>query len=143
GRAALAALDRAQDAFERGNGDVDSDRVWTQFFDRGRLDGLKVTTYTRLRRPSAAYAAATEAMRVAGPAATKKRSLLLSDVAEVHIQRREIDAACQRAADAIAVVAQTDFTIGLARVRRVREHLAPWANTQPVRDLDEQLRALA
>jgi transcriptional regulator with XRE-family HTH domain len=141
GRAALAALDRAQDAFERA--EVDGDRVWTQFFDRGRLDGLKVTTYTRLRRPSAAYAAATEALRVAGPGSTKKRSLLLSDVAEVHIQRREIDAACQRTADAIAVVAQTDFSIGMARVRRVRELLSPWGNTQLVRDLDEQIRALA
>jgi hypothetical protein len=140
GRAALAALDRAQDAFDRATPD---DRVWTAFFDRGRLDGLKVTTFAKLRRPGAATAAAAEALRAAGPSATKKRSLLLSDVAEVHLQRREIDAACQHAADALAIVAQTDFSLGLARVRKLREHLAPWANTQPVRDLDEQIRALA
>jgi hypothetical protein len=141
GRAALAALDRAQDAFSRA--DVDGERVWTQFFDRGRLDGLRVTTYTKLRRPGAAYAAATEALRTAGPSATKKRSLLLGDVAEVHIQRREIEAACQLAADALAIVAQTDFSLGLARIRGVREHLNLWQSSQPVRDLDEQLRALA
>jgi hypothetical protein len=140
GRAALAALDRAQDAFDRATPD---DRVWTAFFDRGRLDGLKVTTFAKLRRPGAASAAAAEALGAAGPSATKKRSLLLSDVAEVHLQRREIDAACQHAADALAIVAQTDFSLGLARVRKLREHLAPWANTQPVRDLDEQIRALA
>ncbi|EIV93216.1 helix-turn-helix transcriptional regulator [Frankia sp. QA3] len=140
GRAALAALDRAQDAFERG--ESDGDRVWTQFFDRGRLDGLKVTTYTRLRRPAAAYAAATEALRATGPGATKKRSLLMSDIAEVHIQRREIEAACHFAAEALAIVAQTDFSLGLARIRRTREHLRPWQHTQAVRDLDDQLRAL-
>ncbi|WP_261556094.1 helix-turn-helix domain-containing protein [Frankia tisae] len=140
GRAALAALDRAQDAFERG--ESDGDRVWTQFFDRGRLDGLKVTTYTRLRRPAAAYAAATEALRAAAPAATKKRSLLMSDIAEVHIQRREIEAACHFAAEALSIVAQTDFSLGLARVRRTRDHLRPWQHTQAVRDLDDQLRAL-
>jgi hypothetical protein len=140
GRAALAALERAQDAFERGT--LDGDRVWTAFFDRGRLDGLKVTTFARLRRPGAAYAAATEALRAAGPSATKKRSLLLSDVAEVHLMRREIDAACQLAADALAIVAQTDFSLGLVRTRKVRELLSPWANTQSVRDLDEQIRAL-
>ncbi|MCK9924367.1 helix-turn-helix transcriptional regulator [Frankia sp. AgPm24] len=140
GRAALTALDRAQDAFDRG--ESDGSRVWTHFFDRGRLDGLKVTTYTRLRRPAAAYAAATEALRVAGPGATKKRSLLLSDIAEVHIQRREIDAACHFAAESLAIVAQTDFSLGLARVRRAREHLRPWQHTQVVRDLDDQLRAL-
>ncbi len=140
GRAALAALDRAQDAFERG--ESDGDRVWTKFFDRGRLDGLKVTTYTRLRRPAAAYAAATEALRAAAPTATKKRSLLMSDIAEVHIQRREIEAACHFAAEALAIVAQTDFSLGLTRVRRTRDHLRPWQHTQAVRDLDDQLRAL-
>jgi transcriptional regulator with XRE-family HTH domain len=140
GRAALAALDRAQDAFERS--ESDDGRVWTQFFDRGRLDGLKVTTYTRLRRPAAAYAAATEALRAAGPGATKKRSLLMSDIAEVHIQRREIEAACHFAAESLAIVTQTDFSLGLARVRRTREHLRPWQHTAAVRDLDDQLRAL-
>jgi transcriptional regulator with XRE-family HTH domain len=139
GRAALAALDRALDSFDRAD---QEDRVWTQFFDRGRLDGLRVTTYTRLRRPAAAYAAATDALRAAGPGATKKRSLLLGDVAEVHVQRRDIDTACQFAADALAIVAQTDFSLGLARIQRVRERLTPWQFTQPVRDLDEQLRAL-
>ncbi|SNQ50760.1 conserved hypothetical protein [Frankia canadensis] len=140
GRAALAALDRAQDAFERGEND--GGRVWTQFFDRGRLDGLKVTTYTRLRRPAAAYAAATEALRASGPGATKKRSLLMSDIAEVHIQRREIEAACHFAAESLAIVAQTDFSLGLSRIRRTREHLRPWQHTAAVRDLDDQLRAL-
>ncbi len=140
GRAALAALDRAQDAFERG--ESDGDRVWTQFFDRSRLDGLKVTTYTRLRRPAAAYAAATEALRAAAPTATKKRSLLMSDIAEVHIQRREIEAACHFAAEALAIVAQTDFSLGLTPVRRTPDHLRPWQHTQAVRDLDDQLRAL-
>lgn len=116
--------------------------MWTQFFERGRLDGLKVTTYTRLRRPAAAYAAATEALRAAEPTATKKRSLLMSDIAEVHIQRREIEAACHFAAEALAIVAQTDFSLGLTRVRRTRDHLRPWQHTQAVRDLDDQLRAL-
>jgi hypothetical protein len=140
GRAAMSALGRAQETFEDAG---PTDRVWTGFFDRGRLDGLRMSTYTRLRRPTAAYAAATDALRAAGPAATKKRSLLLSDVAEVQIQRRDIDAACRFAADALAIVAQTDFSPGLSRVQRVRERLAPWQSAQPVRDLDEQLRALA
>lgn len=140
GRAAMAALDRAQESFDKAEA---SDRVWTGFFDRGRLDGLRVTTFTRLRRPTAAYAAATDALRAAGPAATKKRSLLLGDIADVHLARRDIDAACRFAADALAVVAQTDFSLGFARVQRVRERLVPWQSSQPVRDLDEQLRVLA
>jgi transcriptional regulator with XRE-family HTH domain len=140
GRAAMAALDRAQESFDRA---APTDRVWTGFLDRGRLDGLRVGTLIRLRRPTAAYAAASDALRAAGPAATKKRSLLLADIAEVHLQRRDIDAACRFAADALAIVAQTDFSVGLGRVRRVRDRLAPWQASQPVRDLDEQLRALA
>jgi hypothetical protein len=139
GQAAAAALGRAQEHFDRAE---PVDRVWTSFFDRGRLDGMRVTTYTRLRRPTAAYAAATEALRAAGPAATKKRSLLLADVAEVQVQRRDVDAACRFAADALAIVAQTDFSVGLAKLQRVRERLAPWQSAQPVRDLDEQLRVL-
>jgi len=140
GRAAMSALDRAQESFDKA---APADRVWTGFFDRGRLDGMRVTTFLRLRRPTAAYAAANEALRATTPAATKKRSLLLGDIAEVHVQRRDIDAACRFAADALAIVAQTDFSIGFGRVQRVRERLTPWQSSQPVRDLDEQLRALA
>ncbi|MDT3445312.1 MULTISPECIES: helix-turn-helix transcriptional regulator [unclassified Pseudofrankia] len=140
GRAAAAAVDRAQEAFAKAD---TPDRVWTGFFDRGRLDGLRVTTMMRLRRPTAAYAAASDALRAAGPAATKKRSLLLADIAEVHLQRRDIDSSCRFAADALAIVAQTDFSLGLGRVQRVRQRLAPWQSTVAVRDLDEQLRALA
>lgn len=139
GRAALSALERAQEAFDRA---AESDRVWTQFFDRGRLDGLRVTTYTRLRRPGAAHAAAVDALRTAGPSSTKKRTLLLGDVAEVHIQRREIDTACQFATEALAIVVATDFSLGLKRVRTIREHLRPWQHAQAVRDFDEQLRVL-
>ncbi|ONH30560.1 helix-turn-helix transcriptional regulator [Pseudofrankia asymbiotica] len=139
GRAAATAIDRAQEAFAKAD---TPDRVWTGFFDRGRLDGLRVTTMMRLRRPTAAYAAASDALRAAGPAATKKRSLLLADIAEVHLQRRDIDSSCRFAADALAIVAQTDFSLGLGRVQRVRQRLAPWQSTVPVRDLDEQLRAL-
>jgi transcriptional regulator with XRE-family HTH domain/tetratricopeptide (TPR) repeat protein len=139
---ALRALDRAQDAFgdakQRGE-----DRVWTHFFDQGRLDGLRVTTYSRLGRSAAAYSAATAGLRAAGPGATKKRSLLLGDVALVHIKRGEIDQATQLLADALAIVAQTDFSMGLARVRQVRDRLRPWHYTAPIRDLDEQLRALS
>ncbi len=139
--AALRALERAGDAYDRA--DPAHDRVWTQFFDRPRLNGMKVTTFTRLRRPDAAYAAAAESLSPTSPTATKKRSLLLATLAEVHIHRREPDQACQLAADALAIVAQTDFSLGLARVRQVRDQLRPWRETQPVRDLDEQLRVLA
>ncbi len=140
--AALRALERAGDAFDRA--DPANDRVWTQFFDRPRLDGMRVTAFTRLRRPDAAYAAAAETLRTTttSPTAMKKRSLLFGALAEVHIHRREIDQACQLAADALAIVAQTDFSLGLARVLQIRDQLRPWRESQPVRDLDEQLRVL-
>ncbi len=138
--AALHALDRAADAFDRAA--PDGDRVWTQFFDRSRLDGMKVTTFTRLDRPDAARATAFEGLRTTSPTTTKKRSLLLGAVAEVHIQQREIEQACQLVADALAIVAQTDFSLGLTRIVHIHDHLLPWRGTQAVRDLDEQLRAL-
>ncbi|WP_250291476.1 helix-turn-helix domain-containing protein [Frankia sp. CiP1_Cm_nod1] len=138
--AALRALDRAVDAFEQAT--PADDRVWTQFFDRSRLDGMRVTTFTRLRRPDAARATALEGLRTTSPTTTKKRSLLLSAVAEVHIQQREIEQACQFAADALAIVAQTDFSLGLTRILHIRDHLSPWRGIQAVRDLDEQLRVL-
>ncbi|WP_131747108.1 helix-turn-helix transcriptional regulator [Frankia sp. Cppng1_Ct_nod] len=139
GNAALRALDRATDAFDRA--DPECERAWTQFFDRSRLDGIRITTFTRLRRPEAAYAAA-ESLRTVNLASTKKRSLLLGTIAEVHLHRREIEQACQLAADALAIVAQTDFSLGLARIRRIYDQLRPWQAVQSVRDLDEQLRVL-
>ncbi len=103
---------------------------------------MKVTTFTRLHRPDAARATAFEGLRTTSPTTTKKRSLLLGAVAEVHIQQREIEQACQLVADALAIVAQTDFSLGLTRILHIRDHLSPWRDTQAVRDLDEQLRVL-
>jgi hypothetical protein len=137
--AALRALGRAQAAFE--HGDHDADRVWAQFFDRGRLDSLKVATYVRLRRPGAAMAAADEALASLGPVRSKKRALVLSEVAAAHVQQRDLGEACRLATDALVIVTDTEFTLGLQRITQVRRAMEPWRAAQPVRDLDEQLRA--
>lgn len=139
--AALRALGRAQQAFDAGH--PDSDRVWTAFFDRSRLDGLRIATCVRLGRSEQAHTAAHDALRSMGPGPTKKRSVVLIDAALAHVARREIATACRLATDALAIVVQTDFSLGLARVSRLHEALEPWRSLAEVRDLGDQLHAVA
>jgi hypothetical protein len=139
--AAMNALDAAEDAFAASS--PEAERVWTAFFDRARLDGMRVSTFVRLRQTTMARQAAYCALRSLGPSPTKKRAVVLADAAEAHAQQGDVEEACRLAADALAVVAQTDFSIGLDRLRRLSGRLDRWRALSPVRDLNDQIRAIA
>jgi len=136
-RATRAALARADSAFTKA--EPDADPSWIGFFDRGRLDGMKVSSLMRIE-PSAAQALSREALASLQPSMTKKRSIVLADLASAHARQGEVDEACRLAGLALAIVAQTQSTVGLTRVHELRARLDQWKDTRPVRQLDEQLR---
>lgn len=140
-RAAMQALDTAEAAYEGAT--PNADRVWTAFFDRSRLDSMRISTFVRLRQTARAREAAAGALRALGPSPTKKRAVVLADVAEAHAQQGEVEEACRLGVDALAVVAQTDFSLGLDRLRRLSGHLDRWRGLSTVRDLNDQIRAIA
>jgi len=136
-RATRAALARADAAFDRA--EPEADPSWIGFFDRARLDGMKVNSLMRIE-PGAAQEISKEALASLRPSMTKKRSIVLADLASAHVHQGEIEEACRLAGLALAVVEQTQSAVGLQRVRDLRARLDPWKDTRPVRQLDEQLR---
>jgi transcriptional regulator with XRE-family HTH domain len=136
-RAARAALARADTAF--GRAEPGADPSWIGFFDRARLDGMKVSSLMRIE-PQAAQALSREALASLQPSMTKKRSIILADLASALAQQGEVEEACRLAGLALAIVEQTQSAVGLQRIRDLRTRLDPWRDTRPVRQLDEQLR---
>jgi transcriptional regulator with XRE-family HTH domain len=137
-RATRTAIGRADAAFSKARRDTDPS--WMVFFDRSRLDGMKVASLVRVE-PRAAQAASKEALAALQPSMTKKRSIILADLAFAYVQQGEIEEACRLAGQALAIVGHTESAVGLQRVRELRQRLEPWKDTRPVRQLDELLRA--
>jgi len=135
--ATQAALGRADAAFDRA--EPGADPSWIGFFDRGRLDGMKVSSLMRIE-PGAAQEISKEALASLRPSMTKKRAVILADLASAHVHQGEIEEACRLAGLALAIVGRTQSAVGLQRVRDLRARLEPWEGTRPVRQLDEQLR---
>ncbi len=139
--AALDVLEHAYAEFERAH--PEEERSWTRFLDRSRFESLAVATYVPLGEAGAALTAGREAMAsLAGPD-FKKRSIVLADVAIAYARLGEAEAACQLGGEALAIGLRTESRLGLERVRELRRHLEPWNGARAVRDLDDQLQAVA
>jgi transcriptional regulator with XRE-family HTH domain len=136
-RATRAALARAEAAF--GRTQPDADPSWIGFFDQSRLDGMKVASLMRIE-PAAAQAVSRQALASLQPSMTKKRSIILADLASAHVHQGEVAEACRLAGQALAIVGQTESAVGLQRVQELRARLEPWKDSHAVRQLDEQLR---
>jgi hypothetical protein len=59
-----------------------------------------------------------------------------------HVQQGDVDRACELGAEALGIAAQQEVQPNLQDVRKLRLDLEPWRNSQAVKDLDEQLRAV-
>jgi len=100
---------------------------------------MKVSSLMRIE-PGAAQEISKEALASLRPSMTKKRAVILADLASAHVHQGEIEEACRLAGLALAIVGRTQSAVGLQRVRDLRARLEPWEGTRPVRQLDEQLR---
>ncbi|HZD15926.1 MAG TPA: hypothetical protein VE196_12555, partial [Pseudonocardiaceae bacterium] len=112
------------------------------FFDHARLLGERGVAMARLGRAEPAQAILTDAMASLEPAMTKIRPRLLAELASSAIQRGDIDTVCRHAHDALIMAADLQVQPNLQDVYRIRCDLNPWADTAPVRNLDQQLAEL-
>jgi hypothetical protein len=68
-----------------------------------------------------------------------QHAFVLADLATVEIRRGDLESACARLVKAVDLAEQTGARIPLRRVQRARRELSPWADSRPVRELDERL----
>lgn len=135
--AALAAIERAQAL--AGNSHREPTNAWFDFYDDARLAGFAGFTYLHAGRTDAAEAALSQALAWLPAGASKQRAVVLTDLAVVHVRRREIDEATRLAVDAADALAQAGYATGTERLLAFRARLRPWEDHPGVRVLDERL----
>jgi hypothetical protein len=72
----------------------------------------------------------------------KRNAVFLADIATVELAGGELDRACASAGAAADVLRQVAYAHGAWRLREFRRSVQPWADSAPVRALDEQLGVL-
>ncbi len=90
----------------------------------------------------ASKASLTEAAGRLPRTAVKQKAVFLADIAAVELAGGELDRACSSAGDAAESLRQVGYAQGVWRLREFRRSVEPWADSKPVRDLDEQLALL-
>jgi len=137
---ALGAIDRARERLA--NPAVIADLPWFDYYDSTRLSGFAGYALLRDRQTGAARAALTDAADHLPRPAIKQRAVFLADIATVDLAVGDLDKACATAGEAADQLRRAGYAVGVGRLRDFRRSVEPWANSTPVRALDEQLAIL-
>jgi transcriptional regulator with XRE-family HTH domain len=140
---ALQSLEQAQAALARSRA---SDPPWMGVgaFDRAKLAGYEGGNLVLLHRSQEAEAALTRSLTLLPPSRLKHRATALADLAAAlaHPQRAEIEEACRRASQALAIATRLQHIESVQRVCRVYRRLKPWHRHPAVKSLGEELLLL-
>lgn len=122
-------------------GDDGSDRSpdWFNWFSPVRLAAFKGRTQLIGGHLAQAQETLSSALGNSGPDDDKQQAVILGDLAAVHAARKDPQAACQLAMQALDQLSRTWYATGMDRILAVREKLEPWAGEECVQALDDQL----
>lgn len=135
--AALRAVDRAGQVLDDGPA---PDLPWFDFYDQTRLAGFAGYTLLRAGQFDRAERALTSALATLPLQSVKQRAVFLADIASVHLERSDVDAACNSALQAIDALDLAGYATGTGRLHQLRSRLAPWQTHPGVRALNDRLR---
>jgi hypothetical protein len=80
-----------------------------------------------------------QALSLLDSTAIRRRATLLTDIGAVHAQIGNVQEACTFAGQALAINAQITRSLNtLQRIADVRDMLAPWKESEFVKEFDEQ-----
>ena len=133
----LRALDQADETFQRV--EPGSGPRWLSYFDQTHLVRWKGHCLVLVGQPETALAVLQEALDSVDASFVRARAGALVDLATLHLQQGEVDAACDVLGHAFRLARETQSTKNQRRIIVVRRHLRPWNATAAVRNLDELL----
>jgi hypothetical protein len=107
------------------------------------LEAYYGVCYLQLGRPADAIPALTRALDTLDPALKKHRCTALADLATGLIQPREVEEGCARASQSPTLAAELRHGVSIDRIGKLRHQLRPWHQSPAVRQLTEQLAAVA
>jgi len=136
----LAGLKTAERILEQAR--PDQDPGWQYQFDGVRFQALAGGCYRQLGMTVLAERTLRDALAMLEPSCVRRRSAVLIELAEVGLQRRDVDEACSHAVEALTGMTEVASIAGVKRIRQFRVSLEPWRGAAAVADLDERLSAM-
>jgi len=137
---ALTAIDRAREKLA--NPGLIADLPWFDYYDSTRLSGFAGYALLRDGQFEASKAALTDAAGHLPRTAVKQKAVFFADIATVELAGGNLDQACASAGEAAESLRRAGYAVGLGRLREFRRSVERWADSTPVRALDEQLAVL-
>jgi hypothetical protein len=116
----------------------DEPRPRVPFFDQARLAGERGVIAVRLGSADEGHRALDDALRDLQPG-LKIESRLLTSLARAHLQKGDVEQACQVARDSLDVARSTETEPSLQDLLSLRDELSPWEDTSAVREFDAAL----
>jgi transcriptional regulator with XRE-family HTH domain len=139
----LGALEEAGHALGQADQDEESSWIGIGTFNQAKLEAYHGVCYLQLGRPGDAVPALTRALDALDPALKKHRCTALADLATGLIQLHEIEEGCERASQSLTLAAELRHAVSVDRISKLRRQLRPWHRSPAVRQLTEQLAAVA
>jgi transcriptional regulator with XRE-family HTH domain len=136
--AALRAMERAERALD--HAPADERRLFA--FSDAQLAFYRTTCHVRLERPDASQAASQALTLYGASPHYMDPTLVRFDLASWHLQRREVDGACQVGHQALAIPAEHRTGPVVQRGHDLLAGLQPYQANPAARDLAEQLACL-
>ena len=131
------ALDLAEKVRNIQNGDNGG---WLRF-NGARLPEQRGTCFVSLKQPNLALPALNEALtKHSSP--TRRRGMVLNDLARVALQQQDIEQACTYAHQVIEIALQGSSGMLRKRLYILRAELQPFAQTEVVKQLDKHFNVL-
>lgn len=132
----LKALEEAERVIDFADGGEDA--YWTGF-ERPALAGYKGICYMRLHMPEEARKVLQQSLQSFAPSPTRRKSIVLSDLAMTYVQQGEVEEACRIASDSLMVAVQSKSARAIQRLRELQNCLSPWNDQIAVKRFQEQL----
>jgi tetratricopeptide (TPR) repeat protein len=135
----LAVLEKTIQVFDQDRSVTGEDKQWTGFTQSTRV-GYTGICYLRLHLSHDAQSMLHTALEDLPPGPTRRRSIILGDLATAYMQQNEIEEACKTATQALSCAAQTKSSRALEQLRRFQREINAFGQVSSVRKFNEHMR---
>lgn len=138
---AVDLIGRAEEALSDADRSSVPDPEWLDYFDATRLNGFKGFCHINGGSPELAQEALLCSLMALKPNEAKQRTIVLADMADIHVRTKEIEQACTTLERALANLDKHWYGIGWDRIYNVRRKMDNYDDVRSVRELDMRMNS--
>lgn len=138
---AVDLIGRAEEALSDADRSTVPDPEWLDYFDATRLNGFKGFCHINGGSPELAQEALLCSLMALKPNEAKQRTIVLADMADIHVRTKEIEQACVALERALVNLDKHWYGIGWDRIYNVRRKMDNYDDARAVRELDMRMNS--